>query len=107
LLVEHRPAVTRVAPRAAARRRREEEPGATPLRGRQRAVVSGQEPVPGRVPRDRGAQEGRGCAQDRDVVDEQIHVPGGVSLLGFFRKRLAEQFHVGVEPLQNGGLILQ
>jgi len=63
LLVEHRAAVAGEAarPAPAARCGSKEQLGAAKLRGRQRAIVAGQEPVEARVPGDRGAQEGRRC----------------------------------------------
>ena len=104
LLVEHRTAVAGVAARAAAPRGREEELCAAPLGGRQRAVVAGQEPVPGRVPRDRRAQEGRRRPQDGDVVDQQVQVARRVGLGGLLGKRVPEELLIGRELLQFGGL---
>jgi hypothetical protein len=83
--------VAGVAPRAALPCGREEERCAPPLRGRQRVVLAGQEPVPGRVAIDRGAQEGRRRAQDGNVVDQQVQVARRVSLGGRLRKRVFVQ----------------
>ena len=63
LLVEHRAAVAGEAarPAPAARCGSKEQPGAAQLGLGQRAIIAGQEPVEGRVPSHRGAQEGRRC----------------------------------------------
>ena len=107
LLVEHRTAVAGVAAGAAVPRGREEELAPRRCAGVSAPLFAGQEPVPGRVPGDRGAQEGRRRAQDGDVVDQQVQVARRVGLGGLLGKRVAEQLPIGRELLQLGGLEVQ
>ena len=101
-----------VAPCTAARRGGEEQSGATPLRRRQRAVLSGQEPIPGRVSCDDRAHEGGRRPDDGEGVDEIVTSARNRSRLwnascrhgGLRGKRVAEELPIDGDLLQHGRL---
>jgi len=84
-------------------RGREEQPGSALLLWCQGAVVSGQEPVPGRVAGDHGSQESGHCPLDGFVADKNVDVVLG----SLFGERFGEELHEGRDLLQFGGLQLE